>query len=53
MKRVRFVAGIYGRGARGEVSDLLTQVMEQWPMWKLEEDKVNVVVEAAQVLLEN
>lgn len=49
LKRVRFLAGLYGRRARGEVSDLLTQVMEQWPMLKLEDDKVNVAVEAAQV----
>ncbi|CAD7698253.1 unnamed protein product [Ostreobium quekettii] len=50
LKRARFVAGLYGHRARGEASDLLTQVMEQWPQLALEEDRVNVAVEAAQVL---
>ncbi|GMH32365.1 hypothetical protein BSKO_00199 [Bryopsis sp. KO-2023] len=50
LKRVRFAAGLHGKGAKSEVCDILTQVMDQWPLLKSEEDKVSVVVEAAQVL---
>lgn len=49
LKRVRFTAGLHGKAAKAEVSDILTQVMDQWPLLKSEEDRVNVVVEAAQV----
>lgn len=49
LKRVRFIAGLHGKVARAQVSDILTQIMDQWPLLSSEEDRVNVVVEAAQV----